>query len=350
MMNDLYSDPGHATLQMLFHRHPGAYELVKSASFEDHRSQIPATAFAWPERASFPVHTPEHAVVSYLYAKHGAAQTKVAAEGRRVPLVPKEVVAEIETALDAYGIELDTLSPVEEKVASFDPDECIFPDQLLYPVRDAEEIKVAEERLIEQHRKLRPETRANAFSKLASAAERHGVRLRAESLRWSGAAATDREKLAALMESRATLAKEAEHKRAFLKIASAVLQDRAGLRDQATRVKLAEAIGDLDEMAGLGRHYDRKIPDPVATVFNSSVKLAAASLDLGGQLVDPAKLASLPASFFSDALGADVVSEIAPGGHVDAQKVAEVLMTLPADMKQDLARHLKAAGVPMVAG
>jgi hypothetical protein len=347
---DLYNDPGHSTLQMLFHRHPGAYDLVKHASFEDRRDQIPASAFAWPDRSSFPVHTPEHAVVSYLYAKHGAEQTKIASEGRRVPLVPKEVVAEIEEALDAYGIPVDYLAPVEEKVAEFDPDECIFPEERLYPVRDAEEVKVAEERLLEQYRRMRPETRANAFAKLAEAAERHDVSLKPESLKWSGLAVTDRQKLAETLASRATMAKQAEVKEAFNKMARAVIEDRAGLRDQVTRVKLAEAIGDLDAMAGFDKHYDRRVPDPVAAVFNSTVKLAANMLDLGGQLVDTAKLASLPTSFFSDALGPDVVSEIASGGRVDAQKVAEVINTLPADMKQDLARHLKAAGVPVVAG
>lgn len=348
-MMDLYNDPGHATLRLLFERHPDAYELVKSASFEDHRSDIPAEAFAWTDHSMFPVHSPEHAVVSYLYAKHGAAQTKVAAQGRIVPLVPKEVVAEIEVALDAYGVPLELLAPVEEKVAEFSPEECIFPEQRLYPVRDAEEIKVAEERLIEQHRKLRPETRANAFAKLAEAAELHGVRLRPESLRWSGVAATDREKLASTLGARAMLAPE-EYKPAFLKMAEAVIQDRAGLRNQVTRVKLAEAIGDLDELSGLSKHYDRKLPDPIASVFNSSQKLAAATMDLGGQMVDPMQLAALPASFFTDALGEDFAREVAPGGQVDVQKLSEVLPTLPADMKMDLARQLKAAGVPMVAG
>lgn len=343
---DLYNDPGHATLQMLFHRHPGAYDLVKHASFEDRRDQIPPSAFAWPERSSFPVHTPEHAVVSYLYAKHGSQQTKIATEGRRVPLVPKEVVAEIEEALDAYGISADYLEPVEEKVAALDPDECIFPEERLYPVRDAEEIKVAEERLLEQYRRMKPETRANAFAKLAEAAERHGVSLQPKSLQWAGQTVTDRAELAETLSKRAHMAKVAEHKDAYNRMAQAVMQDRMGLRDQVTRVKLASAIGDLDRMSGL----ERKVVDPVAAVFNTSMKVAAHMLDLGGQLVDTTKLASLPPSFFSDALGPDIVSEISSGGRVDAQKVAEVVNTLPADMKQDLARHLKAAGVQVVAG
>ena len=118
---------------------------------------------------------------------------------------------------------------------------------------------------------------------------------------------------------RASLAPDGEIKAAFTKMSQAVSQDRRGLRDQTTRVKLASAIGDLDTLAGFDKLYDRKLPDPVATVFNSSVKIAANMMDLGGRLADSAKVASLPASFFSDALGADVLSEIAPGGRVDAR-------------------------------
>ena len=92
-LNDLYNDPGHSLLAHLFSQHPGAGEFVKGAQYEDRRDQIPVTAFAWPERQLFPVHSPAHAVVSFLYAKHGAAQTKVAAAGRRVPLVPAPVVS-----------------------------------------------------------------------------------------------------------------------------------------------------------------------------------------------------------------------------------------------------------------
>ena len=261
-------------------------------------------------------------------------------------LVPKV----IEEALAAYEVPLNLLAPVEEKVASYRPEECVFPETGQYPVRNAEEVKVAEARLIEQHRRLRPETRARAFAKLAEAAETHGVPLRPEALRWSGSAVTDRGALTDTLAARASLAKTAEHRDAYLRVAEAVVYDRNGLLDHASRVKLAEAIGDLDEAAGLSKYYDRKIPDPVAAVFNSSVKLSAHMLDLGGHLVDSTKLGSLPASFFADALGTDFLSEVAPRGVVDAQKVAEVLTTLPADMKQDFARQLKAAGVPVVAG
>lgn len=346
---DLYADPGHALLGHLFDRHPDALPLVKGAEFEDRREQIPHSAYAWPERQLFPVHSPEHAVVSYLYAKHGAAQTKVAAAGRTIPLVPKEVLAAIEEALDAYGVPLAKLAPVEEKVAALRDEDCLFSDTKAYPVRNPAEIKTAEARLLEQIRKLRPETRAEVFGKLASAASAHGVELRPESYRWAGEAATDPHALASSLEVRAMLATDPEVKAEYGKLAAAVLSDRKGLRDRATRVKIASAINDLDQRGGLTRHYDRKIPDPVASVFNAE-KIASGALDLGGSFVEPQHLERLPQSFYSDALGSDVLREIAPGGRLDAQKVAEVVCTLPADMKADFARQLRAAGVPVSRG
>jgi len=348
-MNDLYNDPGHALLSYLFDRHPGAPELVKGAEFEDRRDQIPQTAFAWPERELFPVHTPAHAVVSYLYAKHGAAQTKVAAAGRVVPLVPTPVVAAIEEALDAYGVDRAKLAAVEEKVADLREEDCLFSETKAYPVRNAGEIKTAEARLLEQVRKLRPETRAEAFSKLAAAADVHGVELRPESYRWAGRAATDPHALASTLEVRAMLTSDEEAKAGYSKLAAAVLEDRRGLRDHAMRVKIAAAINDLDARAGLSRHYDRKIPDPVASVFNAE-KVAEDAIDLGGTFVRPTHLERLPTTFYSDALGFDVLREIAPGGRLDAQKVAEVVNTLPADLKADFARQLRAAGVPVSRG
>lgn len=348
-LSDLYNDPGHALLSHLFDRHPGAQALVKGAEYEDRRDQIPHTAFAWPERSLFPVHSAPHAVISYLYAKHGAAQTKVAAAGRLVPLVPPRVIETIEEALDAYGVDRTKLAAVAEKVASVRDDECLFPETKSYPVRNATEVKTAEERLLEQVRKLRPETRAQAFSKLAEAADAHGVELRPESYRWAGRAATDPHALASTLEVRAMLAKTAEAKEGYTKLAQAVLQDRRGLRDHAMRVKVAAAINDLDLQADLAKHYDRKIPDPVASVFNAE-KVAEDAIDLGGAYVRPTHLESLPTTFFADALGPDVLREIAPQGRLSALKIAEVVNTLPADLKADFARQLRAAGIPVSRG
>lgn len=328
---DLYSDAGHATLRSLLTRCPGAVQFVKEASFEDDRDSIPESAFAWGGPRLYPVHSREHAVLSYLYAKHASE-------------VPKTVLDGIEEALEAFGVDKTALAQVEVKVAALTEDECLFPERMEYPVRNAEEAKVAEAALLEQIDKMLPATRFRVFNKLASLAARHGVDLQECTRQWAGTTETDRTKLAEDLTTRMTLARTQETREAYAKLASAVSTDRMAMYDPAKRAKLAMTISQLDKLAGIRS----RVPDAYRTVYNTAEKTGSATFDLGAGRVDPAHFGRLPASFYGDALGKDCLAELAPGGVVDATKVAEVVSTLPTDMKQDFARQLKAAGIPVL--
>lgn len=333
-MIDLYNDPGHGTLRHLLRRAPGAVEMLKTAELEDYNTDLPATAFAWEAKRLYPIHTAEHAAVSYLYAKHAAHNP------------PREVVSAICDALDIYGIDESRLAVHEVKEASYDPEDCLFPEQQIYPVRDAGEVKTAERRLHEQLPSLHPETRADVFVRLAKAAQLHGVKLSTASMKLAGLTYTDREALVDSLNARGAATKDSVIRAKFAALANSVSRDRAGLRDPVVRAKLAAAIGTLDEQAGLTGHYDRLLSDPIATVYNSTKVAASDDIDLGGgRMVSPAAVAALPTTFFSDVFGNDIVAEIAPNGHVQPELVQQVMATFPADMKQQLARALSAAGV-----
>jgi hypothetical protein len=333
-MIDFYNDPGHSTLRHLLQRAPGAAEMLKSAELEDFNGDLPDTAFAWSAKRLYPVHTPEHAAVSYLYAKTAS--------------VPREVLGFIKEALDIYGIEEGQLAETQVKEAALAEDECLFPESRTYPVRDAGEVKIAERRLHEQLTKLRPETRAEAFGRLSKSATLHGVKLRPDSYKLAGLTYTDRPKLADSLRARAMATKDEAIRAKFAALAGAVGSDREYLRAQDARVKLAEVIGTLDEQAGLTGLYDRALEDPIATVFNSTKIASADDIDLGGgRMVAPGALASLPPSFFGDLFGQDIVKEIAPSGQVEPHMVKQVVDTFPADMKKQLAQALSSAGVSM---
>lgn len=335
-MIDFYNDPGHSTLRHLLQRAPGAAEMLKTAELEDFNGDLPDSAFAWSSKRMFPVHTPEHAAVSYLYAKHASART------------PREVLGFIKEALDIYGIEVEALAEVQIKEAAYEEDECIFPESRAYPVRDAGEVKLAEDKLLSQAAKLRPETRADAFTRLTKAAAFHGVNLQPDSYKYAGMTYTDRPRLVDSLRARAAATKEAALSEKYASLAASVAYDRTSLRSRAARVKLAEAIGTLDERAGLLKHYDRELEDPIRTVFNTTKVAAADDIDLGGgAVVSASSLAGLPPSFFSDLFGPDIVKEIAPMGQVDPAALQQVVVTFPADMKQQLAQALKGAGIPM---
>jgi hypothetical protein len=333
---DFYHDPGHGTLRHLLQRAPQAAELLKTAELEDFNSELPDSAFAWSAKRLYPVHSPEHAIVSHLYAKYASEN------------VPPEVLRTIKEALDIFEIPEESLRAEEIKEAAFDPDECLFPEERLYPVRTAGEIKVAERRLHEQLFKLHPESRAEAFSRLANAADLHGVKLATVSMQLAGRTYTDSRQLVRDLHARAAATKEASIREKYARLAESVAKDRQGLRDQLTRAKLAATIGTLDEAAGVVGLYDRAIPDPLTTVYNTTKIAAADDLDLGGgQMVSAAALSQLPPSFFADLFGQDIVREVAPSGQVQPELVQQVVSTFPADMKQTLAKALVSAGVPM---
>lgn len=338
MAHDLYHDPGHALIRSLLSLCPGAHAFVKGAELENKVEEIPDTAFAWAGPKLYPVHSPAHAVVSYLYAKHGADMTKTAS------LMPKSVLEGIEEALDSYGVDRALLAPVVAKVAAVTEEECLFPDRREYPVRNAEEVKLAEQALLAQMDKMMPQTRFRVFNKLAALADRHGVTLDDCSTQWAGETETDRKQLGEALAKRASLAKTAALRGAYESLATAAFTDRYGFQVPEKRAQLALKLAELDKAANI----TRLVPDAFRTVYNTTVKTGSATLDLCGSRVDPSHFDRLPASFFSDALGKDCLAEVAPGGVVNGAKVAEVVATLPADMKADFARQLKAAGVQVV--
>jgi hypothetical protein len=333
-VHDIYHDPGHGRLAHLLLAHPAVAERVKTAEFEDDVEDLPKTAFAWPAKDLFPIHTPEHAILSFLYAKTAAARA-----------VPPPVMAEIKTALDMYGVDPMSLEAVEEKIAELAPDECLFPEARSYPVRDAEEVKLAEQNLHQQFTRLLPVERVQAFGRLVKAAEDFGVRLQPLSYKYAGLTSTDSRSLRDALRARAGAVKDPEAKLAYMRLADSTTVSRKALRDRDIQIKLAEAIGTLDEKHGLIPFYDRALPDPMQTVFNTEKVAMGSMVDLAGVQVPVEALGSMDPKLFSDLLGPEVLREIAPNGQIEPDLAVQVLNTLPADLKRQLGQGLVQAGI-----
>ena len=170
-------------------------------------------------------------------------------------------------------------------------------------------------------------------------AANYGVSLRPETLKMAGVAVTDRQTLVDWLEARDEAA-PAEHKDGYRKLAGAASRLPTELRDREVQVKLAEAIQELDESAGLDRHWGRRLLDPVLTVFNT--KTAGPGVTLAGRHIPMARLAAYPSSFYSDVLGPDIVREASDGaGQFDPYKLAAVLGTLPVDMQRVLSAQMR---------
>lgn len=291
------------------------------------RERLPDSAFAWPEKRAFPIHSREHAMLSRVYREH-------------LPDVPEYVDRTLKEACEVYQID-DSLY-ARPKIAAAPPseDEYLLPDIRRLRVVDAEGVKTAAERLRNEGQKLSIPHRALASRRLVEKAAFHGVALRPEIHKMAGMVATARQPLVDWLEARREAA-PVMHKDGYQKLANAAKRLPEELRDRAQQVKLAEAIGELDELAGLDRYYDRKLPDPLMTVFNTT-KVAGSGVTLAGRFVPMTSVASYPSTFYSDVLGPDIVREASDGsGAMDHQRLAAVLETLPVDMQRLLSAQMR---------
>lgn len=301
-------------------RMPGLEGFVKQAAVEpEEAASLPDTAFAWPSERKFPIHTPEHAALSFAYSKVAS-------------VLPAEVRTNIQKALDVYEVPADIFKEEQEKVAS-DENEYLVPSMKLFHVKTAEQCKRAQDVLVSALSRLDLETRAIACGNLVKRADDLKVELRPEVLQLAGLVVSSTKTAMDWLEARADKLSpsDAVHKNAYLALSHA-LKGSEEIGDRKGLLKVASAIAELDQQTGLDKHYDRKLPDALRTVFNTT-KQASQSVDLGGTFVSLKKIAALPVSFWEDLGGKELSDEIAPGGTVDQSKLATVVDTLPLDLK-----------------
>lgn len=328
---DQYSDPSFGYLMRQVSQMPAIEPFIKNASVEAGESDtLPDTAFAWRSERKFPVHTPEHAALSYAYSKLAAH-------------VPAEVVDNLKAALEVYDVPLAAFESTTAKHAAAKQEDYLLPELKLLPVNSAAEVKYAQERLLEQMSRLDLTRRAVACSNLVKKAAEHQVTLHPEVTKIAGFVVSNTRQLQDWLEARSAALPESEHlyKVAYEKLASELSGAPDESKDREGLLKMAAVIAELDERSGLDRHYDRKIPDPLRTVFNTT-KMAANTIDLAGTMVPLSKLASLPPSFWEDLGGRELRDEICPGGKMDPSKLAMVVDTLPLDLKVALKSQIRA--------
>lgn len=327
---DQYSDPSFGFLVRQVKAMPEIEPFVKNASIEaGETDNLPDTAFAWPDQRKFPIHTAEQAVLSYSYSKLASA-------------IPAEVETNLQNALEVYGIPLDIFKTTE-KVAALDDDAYLLPDMKLFPVTDAASVKYAEQRVLSQITKFSLENRALVCGNLVKKADHYKVDLHPEVLKLAGFVVSSTAQVRDWLSARSAALPVEKHlyKAAYEALAEGLKNLPSESTDRPGLLKLAAAIADLDEQAGLDRHYDRKLPDPLQTVFNTH-KVASEMVDLNGTMVPLSKLAALPATFWEDLGGRELSDELCPGGKMDNSKLAMIVDTLPLDLKVILRSQLRA--------
>jgi hypothetical protein len=318
-------DPTYTQLHVLTRNRPLAREMLKTAAFVNKQAEIealPSRAFAWEEERRFPTHTKEDTIASILYrSKLGAA-------------VPEHVDLKLSKAAEIFGLEEHIFASAKVATAATATEYALAEDQRL-PLDNAAQIKVAEHVLHRDYTKLPLEKRADAFSRLVLAAKKHEVELNPFTMKMAGLTMSSTATLRNWLEARAA-ATNGKVAAAFDKMASALKSAPPYIADRNTLVKLATTIQELDVKAGLTKHYDRKLPDPLQTVFNTE-KLAEEMCDLGGMQVPCSALMNLPPDVWQQ-IDMPEIAQVAEAG--DAAAFKQIFDTIPLDVKMILREQM----------
>lgn len=312
---------------------PEMQSMVKTANVGPEEFQdLPDSAFAWPGRRQFPIHTREHATMSLGYRKFAAA-------------VPQDVDVMLKKAADIYQIDTKIFDKTVTKQAA--EEQFLLPEKRRYKIASAEDIRYAEGVLHEKYAQLSVEDRMQAFYRLCKLAEQYNVKLEPKTHKLAGFTITSTNMLKTSIEERRMAAEKlgSNMVAAYEKMAAMFDKVEPFVKDRPYQLKVASALAKLDAASGVHKFYGKSIPDPIRTVFNMD-KLASETMKIGtGMLANKQFLSSLPVSFWEDVLGPDIVQEIAPDGqNVNIELLEQILPTLPADIKATVQTQLAAYG------
>jgi hypothetical protein len=327
---DQTNDAGFATLRVIVDQYPQLREMSKTAEMsEDEFAALPDDAFAWPAQRRFPIHNAEHTAISLGYRKHAGA-------------VPAEVDHLLKTAASVYSIDAKMFSKPKplEKIANSST--FLLQEKKRFLVKCAEDVPVAERVLYSRYKELPVNDRAEAMQNLVKVAAHYGVPLSPSTYKLAGFTLTSTQVLRDWVGARKEAARkmgDVVAEQAYEKLAAQYQNTEPVINDRNHQIKLAKLVQKLDEASGLDRYYGRSLPDPIQTVFNTE-KIAADQVDVNGVLFNKSILGAIPLSFWEDTLGPEVAQEVAPGGVVDPELLAQVLPTLPQDLKAALVTQL----------
>lgn len=333
---DQFSDSRYEVLLELAQEHPDEVSRIKEANIED-PSQLPASAFAWPEAGLFPIHDPRQAVLSKLYAVKQASH------------VPEDVMRRIDTALELYGENVDIESEDIEKTASqnaSDTRNYLLPSIEKLAFDQPAHAGPVAHALLSQSGQLTAATLAEAatnFVKTAAEMNLSADAIPARMWKLAGCTTCDAGVLLDWIEARAVCC-VGEKRAMFDAIAEQVRQNfpsNGVIDDRNELVKLATALAEADQFAGIEYMHDRRIPNPLESVFNMD-KLATQTVELAGRKFPLDQLLAVSPETYEEILGEDVMEHAKVGADVAPDQFASLLETLPLDLQRLLATQLEA--------
>jgi hypothetical protein len=324
-------------------------DFVKQASTDRviPQGEIPLGLYADPVHRYFPCHTKEALCLSYYYyldQQHlFSKRDRQTIEDRFVKL------AEDHNALHLLQQIKAAVEKANRPCQDDDDDYILFYyDGSEYikelPVKSAADVKNVAD-FIMKHRDQFPfRIRQSMAERLLAKANQYGARLpddqRDAFEKMAGYGIAPAADVAQMLIDRVAMSRKgpgshSAAQEAMLKLAKHILENPSLVNDSAFSYKLASLVDDFDQRHGLKQYYKESLPYPEDIIhFYTNTKAASVENSLvptiDGKIYSKEDLSKLSTKDIADLFGDAIASDLTlDGHHVDVEKVAEFIRTLP---------------------
>jgi hypothetical protein len=316
-------------------------EVVEKQATYDYRD----TLFADNMRRRFPIDSPANTWVSAAYFAKTAELDYKDRETREY------VEANIKRAAKTYGVE-DAVekvmqairTPEQEKSAADDASNWGCFSEKAYPMFDEEGVKLANAYFKDNCYSLKSDVRHEVAKNIVRKCAEYNLEYNDTVRMEAGLGFPDTNFLKENLLDRARRVKSAEQRAAIEKLAEAVEKvDAAELMENVDN--LVREVERLDEETGLDKKYGRDILPPSHFCCDISVKdaedMTEDSVEVDGDVLSLSKLAELPLSVYTSALGDDFGKRVSTDNKIDKVKLANELYSMPKPDQKALSESLK---------
>lgn len=340
---DILSDTTNMQLCEIGHRYDVPAYVGESTPLEKEAAQsLPPELFADQATRQFPINDKANTWLSAAFFNEN--QEKIASPFRgtvKDMIVKAASIYNIDQDVaDVFAVEKKAEVVAERTVFCYTEDD----GANHYPVSGPRGIEKACAYFDRHHKDYDAGTRNKIAKGIAKVAQDLGVEPSRTVLIEGGFGVVDRAALASEVLERMKMTKDAEAAMALGNVNR--LLDSMDSGDLLSETeKIASIMESIDELNGMD-HGDYWTP--LTAICPMTVKEAQAlmdsALELDGLTFDVTKLASsLDPQIFTDVLGEEFIVELTDeNGRLDAEKMAEVLPTLPLPDKRLLAKHIVA--------
>lgn len=333
---DIFQDKSLKNLVSALRENPEFKEATKIAMSYDDREELPDSSFAWPEKRAFPIHQKKMAMLSVLY------RTQFPPELYERPIqVPAHVDANLEKAAYLYDFKIPEQKkrPVV-KVASITEDDYLLPSLKRFPVRNSHEAKSVMGILVKNAHVMGydhlTEASDNLIKKMASLGM-ESKDVHPTIYKYAGLTQSDKSLLEASILRRTDFIKDQTTAEPYKKLAEIV--DNMDF-NRHNLLKVASTLEKLDKEADVRRLYDKHIPNPMETVFNTNL-VYNTQKTAGHGMFTPEMAEMVTEGQVRNLLGEDILQESLSSDKVlDRGKLAEVVNSLPTDMINDFIERI----------